>query len=251
MAEFINAGVMHARLRPKRNSFRYHVPYIAIPLSELESKQRQGLLSIDRRNLFSVRTRDYGDRRGELASWIRGVLDAHGLREANGDVVLVTIPRMFGYAFNPVSFWLCFDTDKALRAVVAEVNNTFGERHFYLCAHGDHRAIVPSDEILAEKIFHVSPFLAVTGDYHFAFAWQNGRLGVRIDLHDAQGLMLTTTMAGKREPVRGARLLASFFGNPLLMFKTIGLIHYQAAKLFLKGVKHFRKPPPPAVTLSR
>ncbi len=250
-AEFIAAEVMHARVRPKQNRFRYRVPYVAIPARELDARARHGLLSIDGLNLFSVRTRDYGH--GELrgAAWIREVLLSRQLHAADGEMVLVTIPRIFGVAFNPVSFWLCFDEAKALRAVVAEVNNTFGERHFYLCCHDDQRPIAAHDRLVNAKAFHVSPFLKVEGAYRFSFAWGAETLGIRIDLHDGDGLLLTTTVAGKRQTLSSGRLLWALIANPLVMFKVLSLIHYQAARLFLKGVALVAKPPPPAETVTR
>lgn len=250
--EFISASVMHARLRPKHNRFRYTVPYLAIPAADLEATRGIGLLSIDRPNLFSVRRSDYGDGNTSAVDTVRDILRRWGVAAAAcEEITLVTIPRILGIGFNPVSFWLCCDVDGKLRAVVAEVNNTFGERHFYLCAHEDQRPIAPQDQIASAKVFHVSPFMKVEGEYRFAFAWSGDALGVRIDLHDADGLILTTSVAGKREPVTNRRLLGAFFANPLMMFKVLGLIHYQAARLFLKGIRPFRRPPLPADAVSR
>lgn len=246
IASFIDARVMHARHRPKRNAFSYRVPYLAIGSKVLADGGRFGVLSVEQGNLFSVRTKDYGS--GDLtgAAFARDLLVRYNVSEADGDIVLVTIPRMVGFAFNPVSFWLCLDRTAKLRTVIAEVNNTFGERHFYVCRHADHRVIEPQDTIAAEKVFHVSPFMPVDGHYRFAFSWSDGSFGARIDLHDGEGLILSTSMAGKREAVTSWRLVRSLAANPLLMFKVLGLIHYQAALLWVKGVRHFRKPPPPA-----
>jgi uncharacterized protein len=250
-AEFIAAEVIHARVRPAQNRFRYRVPYVAIPACALDAKTRHGVLSIDGANLFSVRTRDYGCGEMRGAPWIREVLTQQQLHAADGEIVLVTIPRILGFAFNPVSFWLCFDTADALRDVVAEVNNTFGERHFYLCCHDDQRPIAAHDRIVSAKAFHVSPFMTVEGEYRFSFAWGAETLGIRIDLHDRDGLLLTTTVAGKRQALSNGRLLRALIANPLVMFKVLGLIHYQAARLFLKGVALFGKPPLPAETVTR
>jgi DUF1365 family protein len=241
---------MHARLRPKRNRFRYRVPYVAVPEQALTVRGRHGLLSIDGVNLFSVRTRDYGHQGTHGLQWVRDVLVRARVVEADGEVVLVTIPRVLGFAFNPVSFWLCFDGAGRLRAVIAEVNNTFGERHFYLCRHGDHRPIAPEDQIAAEKVFHVSPFLKVEGRYVFTFCYDATAFGARVDLHDGEGLILATSMAGRRRPLSGARLARAFFANPMMMLKVLGLIHYQALKLWAKGVAVVRKPPAPRESVS-
>lgn len=247
---FIEARVKHARLRPKRNAFAYRVPYLVIGERALQAGGRFGVLSIDGANLFSVRTKDYGTDAVSGLAFVRDVLDRHQLREADGEIVLITIPRMLGFAFNPVSFWLCLDKAAQLRAAVAEVNNTFGERHFYVCRHSDHRPIEPQDTVSAEKVFHVSPFMPVKGHYRFAFSWSGESFGARIDLYDAEGLILTTSMAGKREPATSARLVRGLAANPLLMFKVLGLIHYQAVRLWVKGIRHFNKPPPPEEQVS-
>lgn len=247
---FLSTRVAHARLRPKRNSFRYRVPYVAIPARLLGARRSFGLFSIDAFNLLSVRTGDYGHENRHGLDWVHEVLTHRGLEEAGGYVELVTIPRVLGLAFNPVSFWLCFDGARALRAVIAEVNNTFGERHFYVCAHADHRPIGPEDRLTAEKVFHVSPFMKVEGHYAFTFSAGGDSLGVRIDLHDAEGLILTTSLAGRREAPSSRRLALAFLANPLLMLKVLGLIHYQALRLWAKGVAPVRKPAPPTQVVS-
>jgi DUF1365 family protein len=247
---FISTRVAHGRLRPKRNSFRYSVPYVAVPAGLLGVRRSYGLFTIEGTNLFSVRARDYGHEGREGFAWVRDVIAQRGLHEADGEVVLVTVPRVLGFGFNPVSFWFCLDRAGALRAVIAEVNNTFGERHFYLCAHADRRVIRAQDRLTAEKVFHVSPFMKVEGHYVFSFAYEGERLGVRIDLHDAEGLILTTSVAGRREALSNRRLALTFVTNPLLMLKVLGLIHYQAVRLWAKGVAAFRKPSPPPQAVS-
>jgi DUF1365 family protein len=247
MIALLDAKVFHARLRPARNSFRYGALYFTVPLSEFV-KRRRGLLSIDGHNLFNLRTRDYGD--GKCArSWIARVLSEWRV-PADGEIVLVTMPRIFGYAFNPVNFWLCRDPDGGLRAVLAEVNNTFGERHCYLCFHEDRRAILPHDVLTARKVFHVSPFLESKGEYTFRFSSGHDRFAATIDLADENGPLLRTSLAGALAPATSARLLRALLANPLLPFKTIALIHYQAAKLFLKRVRHVHKPAPPEDAIS-
>ncbi len=222
--------------------------YLVVPLSEFNNRRR-GLLSINGRNLFSLRTRDYGDG-CSAQDWIDDVLRTWNIAEADGEITLVTMPRIFGFAFNPVNFWLCKDRDGGLRAVLAEVNNTFGERHCYLCFHKDRRAITPQDTLTAQKIFHVSPFLESKGDYAFRFSTDEDRLTILIDLSDESGPLLRTSLAGPLVPATSRRLLRALLANPLLPFKAIALIHYQAVKLFLKGVRHVHKPAPPANAIS-
>lgn len=244
MIQLMEAKIFHERMRPRNNRFSYGALYCVLPLGEL-SARRHGLMALNRFGLFSIHEKDYGDPGEAPASHIRKALDADGLVEADGEVSLMTLPRVLGYGFNPVSFWLCHDRDGGLRAVLAEVNNTFGERHSYLCRHDDHRAIQPGERLLARKVFHVSPFIAVEGRYAFRFTVAKNRAVIAIDLADDDGLLLRTSVGGRLMPLTAAHLLAVLARNPLYPFKVIGLIHYQAVKLFLKGIRPFRKPPAP------
>jgi DUF1365 family protein len=205
---------------------------------------------VDRPNVFSLRSKDYGDGCPEPARWIRDRLRHFQIDAADGRIVLLTLPRIFGYAFNPVSFWFCHDGNNGLRAVVAEVNNTFGERHFYLCCHSDQHAIGRQDQLTVRKVFHVSPFLEVAGEYDFGFDFNAKEISVKIDLVDEAGVALATAMRGSPRPLSGLRLLAILVLFPLQMVKVIGLIHWQALKLYLKGVPRHAKPAPPAATVS-
>jgi DUF1365 family protein len=247
---FISAQVMHKRMGAKVNAFRYRVPYLALPSWAFGERRRMGLLSVDGFNLFSVRSRDYGHQGVHGIQWVREILARRQVVEADGEIVLITMPRVLGLAFNPVSFWLCLDRAGVLRTVVAEVNNTFGERHFYVCRHADHRPIERQDRLIAEKVFHVSPFMPVAGHYAFTFCYDVGRFSVRIDLYDGDRLVLATSVSGRVQPLSGRRLVLAFLGNPLLMLKVLGLIHLQALRLWLKGVRAFRKPLPPREPVS-
>lgn len=243
--------VMHARLRPKSNVFSYRVWFLRVPLSALD-RLAGPLFSIDRLNLFSLRTRDHGPRDGSpWLPWIRWLLADHGLHAADGEVWLQCFPRVLGYAFNPVSFWLCHDREGRLRAVLCEVNNTFGERHNYLLAHEDQRPIAPGDELGARKVFHVSPFCAVAGGYRFRFDTDPAATRVRIDYHDPLGRLLITTVSGVARPLASGTLLQAFFAYPLMTGAVIARIHWQALRLWLKGVPLFSKPLPPARETTR
>jgi DUF1365 family protein len=251
MAEIVTAQVFHARTRPRRNAFRYGVYYVRVALEELSEPANCALFSIDRFNLFSLYNKDYRTKALTVRESIRAALDGFGLSEANGEIQLITMPRILGFAFNPVSFWLCHDAEKNLRVVIATVNNTFGERHRYLCCHEDHRPIRADDWLEARKIFHVSPFLAVAGTYRFRFACAGESVAIWINHHDTEGLLLSTSLIGKAQALNSARLLTCFFRYPLVTLKVVALIHYQAVKLFLKGMRHYRKPVPPLSDISR
>ncbi len=244
MIQLMEARIFHERVRPRNNRFSYGALYCVLPLEEL-AVRRGGWMALNRFGLFSIHEKDYGDPGQTPAFHIKKVLDAHGLVEADGEVRLMTLPRILGYGFNPVSFWLAHDLSGGLRAVLAEVNNTFGERHSYLCFHADHRVIAPGDRLEARKVFHVSPFIAVEGNYAFRFVIAQDGVAIAIDLSDDDGLLLRTSVGGRLVPLTPSHLLRVLARNPLYPFKVIGLIHYQAVKLFLKGIRHFNKPPPP------
>ena len=134
----------------------------------------------------------------QAAHYIHRILHDFDLGQADGDIRLMSLPRVLGYGFNPVSFWLCQDRAGGLRAVLVEVNNTFGERHSYLCCHADHAPITGSDVLVSRKVFHVSPFIAVEGHYCFRFQLSGERVAINIDLEDADGLLLRTSVGGRR-----------------------------------------------------
>jgi DUF1365 family protein len=224
---------------------------VALPVEEFCKGKKCALFSVDSANLFSLNSKDYGDGKSDPANWIRDTLRHLEIVEVDGPIVLLTLPRILGYAFNPVSFWFCHDQKEQLRAVVAEVNNTFGERHFYLCCRPDHRAIKCDDRLKVRKAFHVSPFLEVAGEYRFGFDCQAGLISVRIDLFDEKGPTLTTSMRGSPRPLSNFGLVKTLAGFPLQMLKVIGLIYWQALKLHLKGVTHHAKPEPPVAMISR
>ncbi len=243
-------AVMHERTRPVHNRFIYPLATLRIPLSRLDGL-RVPLLGVDRPGVFSLRSRDHGARNGApLLPWIRDLLARQGLAEADGEVVLQTMPRMFGFLFNPVSFWFCHDRQGGLRAVLAEVSNTFGEHYNYLVAHPDHRPITAGDELKACKVFHVSPFFPVRGEYRFRFARQGGVVSTAIDYWEGGHCQLATRLSGREQPLSGRALLAWLGRLPLMSFGVVARIHWQALRLAVRRVPFFRKPHPPTEELS-
>lgn len=250
-AEISFGSVMHARGMPARNRFVYSLFTLRVPLSQLETL-RVPLLGIDRANLFSFHARDHGPRDGSsLLPWIREQLARHGLAEvADGEVVLQTLPRLFGYVFNPVSFWFCHDRDGGLRAVLVEVNNTFGGHHDYLVAHPDGRVITHGDVLRATKLLHVSPFFPVKGEYRFRFSEQGDVGVVCIDYHDEGECKLATRLIGRRMPLTARNLALAWLRSPLLTFGVMARIHWQALRLILKRVPFLGARLVPAVPLA-
>lgn len=232
--------VTHGRLFPARNSFTYGIYYLAFPLSQIKALP----ISHNRPALLSFYDRDHGRCDGSnLEDWARGILTDYNIAEADGEIKLVCMPRVLGYVFNPVSFWLCHDEQGGLRAVLCEVHNTFGERHTYLCAHEDHRSIAPRDVLRGKKLFHVSPMLEREGYYEFRFDVRGERLGIWIDFfYTEDERQLVTSLVGNLESMNSGTLRRAFWAYPAVTIKAIALIHWQALKLFLKGVKYIPKP---------
>ena len=232
--------VMHGRLFPKRNSFTYGIYYLALPLS----RRKAIPIAYNRPAPLSFYERDHGECDGsDLEDWARGILADYGIKETDGEITLICMPRVLGYVFNPVSFWLCRDADGHLRAVLCEVHNTFGECHTYICAHEDHRPITKEDTLTGKKVFHVSPLLKREGAYEFRFDVRDEKFGVWIDFYDAEGKkQLVTSLIGQFEPMNAQSLKKAFWTHPLVTFKAITLIHWQALKLLAKGIKYIRRP---------
>ncbi len=248
----VDATVVHSRQRPRRNAFRYRVAYLCLGLEEIEGAAGRWL-KLDRSGLVAFHRADHGARDGsDLRHWLGSVLADHGLAAVcDGEVQLMAMPRMLGYVFNPVSFWFCRDRSGALRAVLCEVNNTFGESHCYLVHHGDHRALGPDEWLEGRKVFHVSPFLPVEGSYRFRFLHDGSAVRVDVNYYDSEGLMLATSVAGQCEPLADRAVLRRFLGNPMMTLGVIARIHWQALQLWRKRVKFYRKPEPPTEFVTR
>jgi len=172
---------------------------------------------------------------------VHEVLAAHGLPLADR-VELVTQPRVLGHVFNPVSFWLCYKD--GLRVVIAEVSNTFGDRHSYLCHRPDHQVICPEDRLHASKIFHVSPFQPVEGGYVFRFDIRADRIGIWIDFTAGNGGLIAT-LTGPRKPLTNRAILSACLRRPFGSRRVLALIHWQALRLWWKGAGYRPPPTPP------
>ena len=230
--------VWHRRLRPLRHAFGYRIFYLRLPLRALAARPPQVRgFGWNRINWMSFHEADHGDGGGDALGWIESVLREHGVDDADGEIWLQAMPRLLGYVFNPVSFWFCHRADGQLRAVLCEVRNTFGERHCYLLDHS----------MAAAKCFHVSPFFRVEGEYAFRFF--DG--AVEIDLHDTGAVAIQTRLSGRPVPLSGRSVLRALCGYPLMTFGVVFHIHWQALKLWLRGVPFHSKPPSPTRKVSR
>ncbi len=249
--EHVRGHTFHKRLDGPRSAFRYGVDYVLV---EPEADAPGPLLfSRNRFNLAASHDRDHGGPRGagRGAAWARQVLSDHGLEALEGKrLLLLAQPRILGHVFNPVCFWLVVGDDDALLAVIAEVNNTFGDRHSYLCHHDDLRPIRPTDMLLARKVFHVSPFQPVAGAYAFRFDFTAAHFGVRIDFRHRGGGMVAT-FAGTRAPLTSAGLVGAVARRPVGSARVLALIFAHALALRLKGALYRTRPEPPAAEVTR
>lgn len=260
LPELCFGQVRHTRLRPVRHAFSYRVFYLRLPVRSFgNASLRCRLLSRNRFNLLSFHDADHGDGVQPLETWIDGLLRCHGIDDADGEAWLQTFPRVLGYVFNPVSFWFCHRSDGVLRAIVCEVNNTFGERHCYLLDSPD--GIRNGQELAARKVFHVSPFCRIEGEYRFRFVHKTGhdaavqRIACQsiacINYHDADGPLLNTSISGTGKPLNNANAARAFIGYPMMTLGVMAKIHWQALRLWLRRVPFHFKPAPPAAKITR
>jgi hypothetical protein len=256
----INFGVVtHSRFRPAKNAFGYGVFTLSIPMRARKADPKllsQHGLKDNQLGLFSFFDKDHGTGEADSLQWIEKILHENQIRNVDGEIWLQTFPRVFGYVFNPVSFWICTRTDGRVQAVLAEVNNTFGERHCYLLSKPDGAALLSGETLSSKKVFHVSPFCAVRGDYHFRFLFsQDSKSGndsvCRIELHEDGLQLINTSISGTSRPLSARSLWLAFLRYPLMSLGVIFRIHWQALKLWLKGVPFHTKPHPPEFEVSK
>jgi DUF1365 family protein len=246
--DHIRGETFHGRKGAVTNAFRYGVDYL---LLDPETATGPSLFSRNARNLTSLHDRDHGGApgQGRGAAWVRDVLAAHGLPGA-ARILLLAQPRVLGHVFNPVSFWLCHDAAGQLRVVIAEVTNTYGDRHSYLCHRPDLEPLTREDTVLATKIFHVSPFQPVEGGYAFRFDIRDDRIGIWIDYTAGNGGLIAT-LTGPRRRLTNGGILRACLRRPFGSRRVLALIHWQAVKLYWKGARFRARPLPPAEEVTR
>lgn len=246
MVELVRASTYHGRIGAVRNSFRYPLDFV---LLDAEAEERAPFFRRNAAAIASVRDRDHGGKRGrgEGPAWARRAFEEAGL-DPGFRLLLLTQPRWLGLVFNPVSFWFAL-AGPALVAVIVEVNNTFGDRHSYLCIKPGLDPIAPGDVIKTRKVFHVSPFQDIAGNYAFSFDIRDRSIAIRIAHRDgAEGLV--ATLEGERLPMTAPRVLRAALRFPFAGLRAIALIYWQALRLRRKGVPFRPRPHPPAEDLT-
>ncbi|MEI4195997.1 DUF1365 domain-containing protein [Roseovarius sp. E0-M6] len=247
--DHIAGHTWHGRKGAKENTFRYGVDYVLLDAEAARPKVTA--FGRNRAAFASLNDVDHGGppHAGRGAAWVRDVLTDAGLPEAER-IELLAQPRIMGHVFNPVSFWLCRDAEGALRVVIAEVTNTYGDRHSYLCHRDDHEPITAQDRLRADKVLHVSPFQKVEGSYVFQFDIRDDRIGIRIDLTRGNGGVIAT-LVGPRAPLTTGGLIRAALRRPFGSRRVLALIHWQAVKLWWKGARFRSRPAPPTEEVSR
>lgn len=243
--------IMHRRLVAPLYRFVYKVFYILWDIDRIDEAVRPlRLCSHNRFNLLAFHDRDHGaGRPGELRTWAEQACASAGLQPDGGRIRLLAFPRLFGFAFNPISIWYCERRDGRLLAIIAEVRNTFGETHSYVLA-SDGRSD-PYHQVYEKlKCFHVSPFFDLVGHYRFTFEEPAERYRVAIHETRAGAPLLDATLAGERVTLSDAAIAKQVLKMPLMTLKVVAGIHWQALKIWLRGGRFHRKPAPPASTVS-
>lgn len=243
MSSALYSGVVvHQRFKPRRHRLRYRLAQILFDLDAMPSRLR--LFSRNRFNLVSFHDRDHLDGTGTpLRAQVEEALTSAGLAPDGGAIRLLCMPRVLGHAFNPISVFFCHRRDGRLLALLYEVNNTFGQRHSYLIPVEDPDA--PTIRQHCEKAFYVSPFMRMDMTYGFKVVPPNETTAVVVNGDDAEGRVITASFTGRRQDLSDTALAGMLLRHGLLSLKVLGAIHWEALKLWLKGVRIQPRPPAP------
>ena len=237
--------VLHHRMHPKTHRLAYRVFSLLIDLDELPSLDRDlRFFSWNRRNAVSFHNADHGSTDGsDLKSYAQGLCREAGSTGELGRVELLCYPRLWGYAFNPLSVYFCYDRHDRVAAMIYEVRNTFGERHSYVLPKSGETDVLHHR---CEKQFYVSPFIAMDGEYHFRVAPPAEKISLAIRQSSGGRPLMNAAFVGDRKDLSAENLLSAVARNPVMTFKVMAGIHWEALKLWRKGLSFHRRPAPPA-----
>ena len=227
-----NGEVNHTRFKPVKHFLNYKTFSLLIDLDEIEQLDKSiSIFSHNKFNIFSFYNKDHGDRDGSsLKEWVVSNLKKYKIEGNISKIKILCYPRIFGYVFNPLSIFYCYENDK-LKSIFYEVKNTFNEQHTYIFKIKDGEEIKQK----CKKKFYVSPFMNMETFYNFKLVDPNQRLSVMIKQTDAEGAVLTATQTGYRKEFNFKQLLINFFKYPLMTIKIISSIHFEALLLWKKG----------------
>jgi uncharacterized protein len=229
-------NVMHRRIRPCRHQFRYRAFWLLLDLDDLARlSTRLRLFSHNRSNLFSLHDADHGDGSAiPLRRQVERQLATVGVDIEGGAIKLLCMPRTFGYSFNPLSVYFCHDATGTLSALIYQVHNTFGERHSYVLPV---KRTLGAINQLCEKCFYVSPFMETELRYEFRVRLPAQDVAIAVHAQDKAGVLFSAALVGLREEFTDWRLMRVFLHVPLVTIKVIAAIHWEALRLWLKGMR--------------
>ncbi len=235
-----NGSVIHKRFKPKKHFFKYKVFSLLIDLSELDDLDKKiSFFSINKFNLISFHEKDHGERDGSsLISWVKFNLKNNSINSENIKIKLLCYPRILGYVFNPLSVFFVYDEKEKLLSILYEVKNTFGEQHTYVFRVDNESNLIQNN---CSKKFHVSPFIEMDCKYFFRILNPTDKLSVIIDQYDKDGKILFASQDGNKSDLNSKQLIKSYLKHPLMTFKIISAIHFEAFKLWVKGIKLIKK----------
>ena len=235
-----NGSVIHKRFKPKEHFFKYKVFSLFIDLSELsELNDKLKFFSLNKFNLISFYEKDHGERDGSsLLNWVKFNLKNNNINVENIKIKLLCYPRILGYVFNPLSIFFIYDKKESLISILYEVKNTFGEQHTYVFKVEGKNKLIQNN---CTKKFHVSPFIEMDCNYFFTILDPGENLSVKIDQYDKEGKILFASQDGKKSDLTTKNLMNSYLKHPLMTFKIISAIHFEAFKLWIKGIKFVKK----------
>jgi uncharacterized protein len=252
-AALYDGQVMHARLKPKVHRFSYQVYSLMVDITHLsEADKISALFSVGRFNLVSFHEKDHGPRDGSsLATHVKKLLQDAGVKGELSRILLICYPRVLGFSFNPIAVYFAYDPHDQLVGVIYEVRNTFGEMHTYVAPVVEHELSEAGLRQQRAKLFYVSPFMDMPMTYHFRLKPPTDICAIRILEHDQNGPILSASFMGRYRAMSGMSVLGAFLRNPLLPLKIIGGIHFEAMRLWFKGIRFFNRPePPPSVSFN-
>ena len=234
-----NGTVIHKRFKPKIHFFKYQVFSLLIDLSELKIlDQKISFFSYNSFNLISFFDKDHGDRDGSsLFEWVKKNLKENKIISENIKIKLLCYPRIFGYVFNPLSVFYVYDKNEELISILYEVKNTFGEQHTYIFKVENNNLLQHN----CEKKFHVSPFIEMDCNYFFRILKPTEKISVIIDQYQSNEKILYASQDGIRRDFTSSELIRSYLKHPLMTFKIIIAIHFEAFKLWTKGIRYIKK----------
>ena len=235
-----NGQVTHNRFKPKEHFFKYSVFSLLIDLSELPVLEKElTIFSYNKFNILSFYDIDHGPRNGKsLVSWVKENLNNNNMNSKEIKIKLLCYPRILGYVFNPLSVFYVYDKKSNLISILYEVKNTFGEQHTYVFKIDKSKKLF---EHSCKKKFHVSPFIEMNCFYYFKILKPEDKISVVINQNDNDGKLLFASQDGLKKELNNKNLIFSYISHPLMSFKIIGAIHYEALKLWLKGLKFVKK----------